>query len=204
MVLLQKIKGRPVWAPTMQCMNPTRSFCALLPLHVFYAPDRTMRACGVNPNCVSTASTNQLYAPAWRTRSTDARTGAQAGHVAHACHHVAHAMMAHGALSGNCSCIRRHAHAAGSTHLVAGGGAKSSSTALTGDAAVEAVEAVDAPPCALLSACRHLSLCSSTQSLASAIDELYPDATLVRSESFDYGEYRAYTVPGLFGRDVME
>ncbi|BDA41940.1 probable thylakoid lumenal 17.9 kDa protein, chloroplastic [Coccomyxa sp. Obi] len=40
----------------------------------------TIRPCpgGVNPNCVSTASLNDLYSPVWRSSGTDVSTSAQA------------------------------------------------------------------------------------------------------------------------------
>lgn len=46
-----------------------------------YGPTQegTVRACpsNVNPNCVSTASTNDAYGPAWRSSSTDAAAAAE-------------------------------------------------------------------------------------------------------------------------------
>ncbi|PNW70316.1 hypothetical protein CHLRE_17g714900v5 [Chlamydomonas reinhardtii] len=80
----------------------------------------TIRACqgNVNPNCVSTASTNELYTPAWRAPTRTAK------------------------------------------------------------------EAADV--------------------LERTVLARFPEWELVRSEEFEFGQYRAFTAPSLFGKDVME
>lgn len=82
--------------------------------------DGTIRSCpsNVNPNCVSTASINELYSPAWRTDTRDPKVAAEA--------------------------------------------------------------------------------------LERTVLALFADSELARSESYDFGEYRAFLVPSLFGRDIME
>ncbi|KAG2493789.1 hypothetical protein HYH03_008009 [Edaphochlamys debaryana] len=55
--------------------NPYRE--GLQPVQLGATADGTIRSCpgNVNPNCVSTANTNELYAPAWRS---DVRTAKEA------------------------------------------------------------------------------------------------------------------------------
>ncbi|GIL76278.1 hypothetical protein Vretimale_5857 [Volvox reticuliferus] len=80
----------------------------------------TIRGClgNVNPNCVSTASTNELYAPAWRAKTRTAREAAQ--------------------------------------------------------------------------------------EMESTVLALYPEWSLAQSQTYDFGEYRAFLVPSLFGKDILE
>ncbi|GLI64889.1 hypothetical protein VaNZ11_008280 [Volvox africanus] len=80
----------------------------------------TIRGClgNVNPNCVSTASTNELYAPAWRAKTKTARDAAQEMEI--------------------------------------------------------------------------------------TVLALYPEWSLAQSQTYDFGEYRAFLVPSLFGKDILE
>ncbi|KXZ51007.1 hypothetical protein GPECTOR_14g249 [Gonium pectorale] len=80
----------------------------------------TIRGCqgNVNPNCVSTASTNELYAPAWRANTRTAEEAAQV--------------------------------------------------------------------------------------LERTVLARYPEWSLAQSQTLDIGEYRAFLVPSLFGKDIVE
>ena len=44
----------------------------------------------------------------------------------------------------------------------------------------------------------------SAQFLDRAVSEVCTDAKLVSAQGMAAGQFRAYTVPGLFGKDVME
>ena len=44
----------------------------------------------------------------------------------------------------------------------------------------------------------------SAQFLDRAVSEACPDAQLVSAKGVAAGQFRAYMVPGLFGKDVME
>ena len=44
----------------------------------------------------------------------------------------------------------------------------------------------------------------SAQFLDRAVSEACPDAQLVSAQGVAAGQFRAYTVPGLFGKDVLE
>lgn len=45
---------------------------------------------------------------------------------------------------------------------------------------------------------------NDSQAIERTFLALYPESELAQSATYGYGEYRAFTVPSLFGKDVVE
>ncbi|PNH05692.1 hypothetical protein TSOC_008026 [Tetrabaena socialis] len=44
----------------------------------------------------------------------------------------------------------------------------------------------------------------AAQDIETTVFSLYPEWSLVQTQTYDFGEYRAFTAPSMFGQDVLE
>lgn len=51
---------------------------------------------------------------------------------------------------------------------------------------------------------RPLSFYGTVQEMEGVVLALYPEWSLVQSQSYDFGEYRTFLVPSFFGKDILE